>query len=82
MGTIQYNENRVKEAQKILRNMLKEEKSIASMPPPFASLKVVIVDDIDKGFMEISIPDDLKEKIGDKKVFVIPLHIAKEKGLL
>ena len=82
MGTVKYSEDHVREAQKILRHMLEEEKNIASLPPPFKSLKVVIVDDIDKGFMEVPIPEDLKDKMGDKKVFVIPSHVAQEKGLL
>ena len=62
---------RISEAQKVLQQMVKDNKKLSAMPKPFSSLYVVISDNQKKSLFSVPVPNNLKNVIKEH-VFVVP----------
>lgn len=72
MAEVLYSDSFIERAQKLLREMV--EKNITKIPygKPFSNFYVVIENPENKSVVAIvEVPDDLKERLGNKDVFVV-----------
>ena len=72
MTKVLYSDSFIKQAQEQLRKMVKQNLMEIPYGKPFDNFKVVIGNLENKLVIAVvDIPDDLKDKIGDKKVYVV-----------
>lgn len=71
MSDVTYSESFIEQAQARLREMVEKKLDRISYGEPFSSFYVVIGNTDKRKVAVVEIPEDLKEKIGDNKVYVI-----------
>jgi len=72
MAKVVYAESFIKEAQMLLRKMIKENLRDIPYVSPFDNFTVVIGNPENRLIIAVvDIPDDLKDKLGDEKVYVV-----------
>lgn len=72
MSQIFYSESFIRQAQVLLRKMIEENLDEIPYGKPFNNFKVIIGQPRDRLIVAIvDVPQDLKVKIGDKKVYVV-----------
>ncbi len=68
---IEYSDSFISRAVDILKQMVATDRKTAPYGPPFNNFSVVI-GETDKSIVAIiDVPEDIKEKIGDKKVYLV-----------
>lgn len=72
MDKLVYSDSFIIEAQKLLREMIEHDLEMMSFGKPFENMSVMIGNPADKMIVAlVDIPDDLMEKIGNRKVYVV-----------
>lgn len=71
MVTITFSDSFIEQAHKRLREMVEKNLDKISYGEPFTSFYIVRGEQGKPAWIELNIPDDLKEKMGSKKVYII-----------
>jgi hypothetical protein len=72
MNQVFYGESFIQKAKERLREMLENDLKEIPYGEPFTSMSIIIGEPVNRTVVAIvDIPDDLKEKLGNKKVYVV-----------